>query len=155
MVDTSGINAGLDPLNTSGATGIFWSGNSLLDAKTESSTDLRFRDDYIMMTSNVYNATPGGLTYVSGTYHVFGNNGHTARFGAVDDAGNTALANVVQDGGTFITQSQLLTDLTWAADHLPVVADFLIPVPEPSTLVLVALGGMLLVMRHARSLPKR
>ncbi len=146
----AGINAGMDPFNDTGATGVFWDGNSLLDKKTESSDNLRYRDDYLLMSSNIYNGTAGGLQYISGTYHTFGNNGTTARFGTVNSAGNTALANVVQDGGTFISQSQLLSDLVGAADHLPVVADFLLPVPEPSTVVLVATGGLLLAARRAR-----
>ncbi len=34
-----------------------------------------YRDDYQMMTSDVASAVAGGLQYISGTYHVFGNNG--------------------------------------------------------------------------------
>lgn len=147
----AGINQGVDPFNPTGATGISWTGNSLLNQKTESSTSLRFRDDFLIMTTNVYNGTPGGLQYISGTYHTFGNNGTTARFGSAADASNTALANVVQDGGTLVTAAQLRLDLTFAADHLPVVADFLIPVPEPSSLVLIAIGGVLFCVCRAKA----
>ncbi len=42
-------------------------------------THLQFRDDYQLMTSNVYNGETGGLTYIQGSNHVFGNDG-TAGF---------------------------------------------------------------------------
>ena len=151
MVDTSGMKARLDPLNTSGATGICCRA-ILCWMQRPDHPPICVRDDYIMMTSNVYNATPGGFTYVSGTYHVFGNNGNTAGFGAVDDAGNTALANVVQDVGTFITQSQLLTDLRgqpitcpWSPIFYSGAGTFNAGAGRS--------GGMLLAMRHAICFP--
>ena len=36
---------------------------------TEHSYELEYRDDLQMMTTNVYYGAPGGLKYVSGTYH--------------------------------------------------------------------------------------
>jgi hypothetical protein len=104
----------------------------------------------MIMTNNIFSDTAGGLEMVPGTYHVFGNNGTTSFETSTNSGGNTALNNVVADGGAFISASQLRLDLTTAADHMPVVADFTIPVPEPSSLILLTLGGALLVLRRAR-----
>ena len=146
----AGTNQGVDPLNPTGATGVDWTANSNLSAKTESATSLSVRDDLEIMTNNVYTGVAGGLSLVSGTYHTFGNNGTTAYHGGTNVAGNTSLNGVVTDGGTFISATQLKQDLRFASDHLPVVADYTIPVPEPSTLILLAIGGTLLALRRAR-----
>lgn len=150
----AGTNQGVDPYNPTGATGIDWTANSNNYQKTESATSLSARDDLQVMTSDVYNGTAGGLALVSNTYHTFGNNGTTSFHGGTNVGGNTSLDGVVADGGTLISASQLKLDLRWASDHLPVVADYTIPVPEPSTMILVAIGAGLLVFRGVK-LPKR
>jgi len=49
----------------------------------------------------------------------------------VTDAGNTALSNrLITNGPVFISAAQLYLDLTNASDHLPVVADYTIPMPR-------------------------
>ncbi len=53
----------------------------------------------------------------------------TAYQGSVNSAGNTALTNLAP--GAPITATQLYNYLTTASDHLPVVADYTIPVPAP------------------------
>jgi PKD repeat protein len=121
-----GINQGIDPMNPSGATGINWSVNSLMNQKTESAPDLRYRDDLQIMTTNVFYGQSGGLALVPGTYHVFGNNGTTPYQGSVS-VGNSALTNLA--AGAPIDAGTLYHDLTNASDHLPVVADYTIPVP--------------------------
>jgi hypothetical protein len=123
-----GVNQGIDPMNLSGATGIDWSVNSLMEQKTESADNLRYRDDLQMMTTNVYYGLAGGLALVPGSYHVFGNNGMTPYQGSVSD-GNSALTNLAPAAP--IDASMLYHDLTNASDHLPVVADYTIPVPLP------------------------
>ena len=129
---TAGTNQALDPVNPSGSTTLNWDGNSALNVKTESATSLHYRDDYQMMTTNVYYGTPGGLKLVPGTYHVFGNNGTTPYFGSVNSGSNTALNNhLTTNGPVFISAAQLYLDLTNASDHLPVVADYTIPLPAP------------------------
>jgi hypothetical protein len=93
---------------------------------SESAINLRHRDDYQLMTSNVLNGT-GAINYLSGSFHVFGNNGSTPAGGNVNSGSNTALnSDLVQDGGTFISASTLYADLTTATDHLPAVADYTI-----------------------------
>jgi endonuclease/exonuclease/phosphatase family metal-dependent hydrolase len=131
-----GINQGIDPMNPSGATGISWDVDSLMDQKTESAPDLRYRDDLQIMTTNVFYGQAGGLTLVSGTYHVFGNNGTTPYQGSVS-VGNSALTNI--PAAAPIDAATLYRDLTNASDHLPVVADYTVPVPAP------ALPGLKLV----------
>ena len=85
--------------------------------KTEKATGLSYRDDYQFVTGPVYNGT-GGLKLVSGSYTVFGNNGSTGNSGKVNQSGNTALNDLGSNAST------ILTDLTTATDHLPVVADY-------------------------------
>ena len=128
---------GIDPLNPSAATNINWSTSTtdtnILVMETESAADLRYRDDLQVMTTNVYSGAPGGLALVPGTYHVFGNNGTTPYFGSVNSGGNTALNNrLVTNGPVFISAAQLYLDLTTASDHLPVVADYTIPITVPA-----------------------
>ena len=121
----AGANQAFDVLNPSGTNNVTWSRNTLT-AVSETATSLSDRDDYQMMTSNVlYGVVGGGLAYVPGTYHIFGNNGSTRNVGSGDTALNTDLTTNV----TGITATQLYQYLTTASDHLPVVADYIIPFP--------------------------
>ena len=126
---------GIDPMNPSGAANINWGTNtappSILAMETESATDLRYRDDLQLMTTNVYFGVAGGLALVPGTYHVFGNNGTTPYYGSVNSGSNTALNSDLASGAA-ISASQLYLDLTTASDHLPVVADYTIPITVPA-----------------------
>jgi hypothetical protein len=91
------------------------------------------------------------LKYVPGTYHVFGNNGTTSYSNTVNSAANSALNNrLVTNGPVFISAAQLYLDLTSASDHLPVVADYTIPVPAP-LLTGISLAGTNLVVTVADS----
>jgi endonuclease/exonuclease/phosphatase family metal-dependent hydrolase len=91
---------------------------------SDSDTNLRFRDDYELPTENVLGGT-GAINYISGSFHVFGNNGTTPANGSVNSGSNTALnSDLVQDGGTFIPASTLYSNLTTGSDHLPAVADY-------------------------------
>ena len=129
----AGTNQALDPINPSGNTSLTWDdGTSALDVKTYSPTWLHYRDDYQMMTTNVYYGVSGGLKFVAGTYHVFGNNGSVAYLGNLTTNVNTALnGKLVTNGPVFIGALMLYTNLTYASDHLPVVADYTIPMPAP------------------------
>ena len=86
-----------------------------------------------------------GLQLVPGTYTPFGNNGSTAFHGTVNSAGNTALADLPN-------QAAVLSALTTATDHLPLVADYtVVGVPEPTSAVLACLAALALVVaRHNR-----
>jgi PKD repeat protein len=131
----TGVNQGFDPINPSGTSGINWgtftTNTNILKTLSESATNLRYRDDYHMMTSNVLYGVGDGLALVPGTYHVFGVNGTTPYNGSVISNSNTSLNNL-NTNGVGITAAQLRTNLTTATDHLPVVADYTIPVPASS-----------------------
>ena len=126
---------GIDPLNPTDNQSINWSSyatdTNILVMLTEHSYDLEYRDDLQVMTTNVYYGAPGGLTFVTGTFHAFGNNGSIGYYSRVNASTNTALNTDLAPGST-ISASQLYLDLTDASDHLPVVADYTIPLPTPA-----------------------
>ena len=149
-----GTNQLIDPLNSSRSLTTNWDNNvtSELPAKTDSVTALHYRDDYQIMTTNVYFATTGGLALIAGTYHPFGNNGTTAYLGSANSGNNTSLNNnLVTNGPVFISAAQLYLDLTDASDHLPVVADYTIPLPVP-VIAGFSLAGTNLVFNVANSI---
>ena len=132
ILTAPGTNQLMDPLNPSNSLTTNFDGSTTPGNLTEDADFLQFRDDYQMMTTNIYFHTPGGLALVPGTYHPFGNNGTTAYLGSVNSGANTSLNNhLVTNGPVFISAAQLYIDLTGAADHLPVVADYTIPIPAP------------------------
>jgi len=141
----------IDPMNPTNNPNINWSTSTtdtnILLMLTEQSYDLQYRDDLQLMTTNVYYGAPGGLKYVPGTYHVFGNNGTIGYSSRVNASTNTALNNrLVTNAPVFISATQLYRDLTNASDHLPIVADYTIPVPAPLfTGVSIAAGTNLVV----------
>jgi PKD repeat protein len=124
---------GIDPLNVTNNPNINWESTtttkSILLMLTEEDYELRYRDDLQICTSNVFYNLPGGLGLATNTYHAFGNNGSLAYGSSVTAAGNTALADI--PAGAPISAPQLLLDLTGASDHLPVVADYTIPILPP------------------------
>jgi hypothetical protein len=127
---------GIDPMNVTGSPNIDWGAytttQSILAMETESATYLRYRDDLEVMTTNIYSGAPGGFTFTPATYHVFGNNGTVYYQNSVNSGYDTALNNdLVTNGPVFINAAQLYVDLTGASDHLPVVADYTIPLPAP------------------------
>lgn len=127
---------GTDPLNVTNNPNINWetdtSNTNILLMLTEHSYDLEYRDDLQLMTTNVYYGAPGGFEYVPNTYHAFGNNGTTAYYGNLASGTDTALSNdLATNGPVFINATNLYHDLTNASDHLPVVADYSIPIPAP------------------------
>ena len=138
---------GIDPLNPTNNPNINWSASTtatnILVMLTEEDYELRYRDDLQVMTTNVYYGAPGGLQYVPGTYHTFANNGTTTYSNSVNNGTDTALNNDLASGAP-ISAAQLYLDLTNASDHLPVVADYTIPitVPAPVFQSVTATGGM-------------
>jgi hypothetical protein len=137
----TGQGQGVDPLNilwgpyTSAATNINWSSSTtstqILFMLSEEGYDLRYRDDLQIMTSNVYYDVAGGFQYVPGTYHSFGNNASLPYGSSVTANGNTALNDLDTNlvNLTSLSAAVLYQDLTKATDHLPIVADYTIPVP--------------------------
>ncbi len=131
---------GVDPLNilwgpyTDASTTINWSvsttSTQILFMLSEESYERRYRDDFQIMTSNVYYDVAGGLQYVPGSYHVFANNGSFTWGTSVNSGGNTALNDLDPSltNVTGLTSAVLLEDLTGASDHQPTVADYTIPI---------------------------
>src|ERR1017187_1018943 len=131
---------GVDPLNilwgpyTDASTTINCSSTTtntnILFMLSEESYERRYRDDFQIMTSNVYYDVAGGLQYVPGSYHVFGNNGSFTWAASVNSGGNTALNDLdpVLTNLYKLSASVLLEDLPGASDHLPTVADYTIPI---------------------------
>ena len=116
----SGNGQGFDPLNMPGNWGLNPAFQAIL---TESATNLRYRDDFELVTQNIMNDATG-LMYASGTYHTFGVNGSTPINGTVNSGSNTALPGLPN-------RAAVLSALTTASDHLPVVADFVVSGPAP------------------------
>jgi hypothetical protein len=138
-----GQGQGVDPLNiqwsatSSASPNINWSSSTtstnILFMLSEESYELRYRDDLQVMTSNVYYQVAAGLHYVPGTYHSFGNNATLSWGKSVNTGGNAALNDLdaAKANATGLTAAVLLQDLTGASDHLPIVADYTIPLPRP------------------------
>jgi DNA/RNA endonuclease G (NUC1) len=136
---------GVDPLNilwgpyTSAATNINWGSSttstSILFMLTDASTGIKYRDDLQIMTSNVYYDVAGGLQYVQGSFHAFGNNGSFTYGSSVNSSGNTALKDLDATLTNLykLSASTLLADLTTASDHLPTVADYTVPIGSGGT----------------------
>jgi hypothetical protein len=87
---------------------------------------MNYRDDLQLVTAPVGtgagpNLTMPGLQMVPGSLEVFGNNGSVNRGGSVTSS-STALSDLSD-------RTIILTDLTTATDHLPVVADYTIVPP--------------------------
>ena len=93
---------------------------------TESASSTRYRDDAQLVTAPMTNGQ-GGLQLVSTSYTVFGNNGSTAVGASVNLGSNTALSDLSN-------KSAVLTALTTATDHLPVVADYSFTLPATISL---------------------
>jgi hypothetical protein len=147
---------GIDPLNVTDNTAIDWGDSTtqtnILFMLTEEVYELRYRDDLQVITTNIYYRIPGGLQYVPGTYHGFGNNGSFTYGMNVSSGSDTALnSNLVTNGSVFITANQLYIDLTGASDHLPVVADYTVPMPAPA-IGTITLAGTNLMFNIANSI---
>ncbi len=114
---------GFDPLNRPGS----WALNEAFkDILTESADNLRYRDDFHIVTQNIM-SDPNGLQYIAGSYHTFGVNGTTPINGNVSSLSNTALPGLPN-------RTAVLAALVSTTDHLPVVADYVIPTdctPQP------------------------
>lgn len=137
---------GVDPFNVTNNPNINWESNTsntnILIMLTEHSYELEYRDDLQLITTNTYDAAPGGFAYVPGTYHTFGNNGTTPYYGSVATGPDTALNNNLQTNGpVFISAASLYHDLTNASDHLPVVADYTVPIASPVFAGIAASGN--------------
>jgi hypothetical protein len=130
----SGVGQANDPVNSAGN----WTDTTAFAGLlTETATKLQYRDDFQFVSGPMLNQN--GLQLVPGTYSAFGNNGSISLDSSVNQAANTAL-------GDLSNRTDVLSALTTATDHLPVVADYaVVGVPEPSTAVLAGIAALILV----------
>jgi hypothetical protein len=116
---SSGNGQAFDPISTSG----YWHNNySYRFVHTQSPHDgsdglvgggMDDRFDFQLVTGEMLDNE--GMSYISGSYHAFGNNGTTYNQ-AVNASGNT-----------YPVADSILDDLAHVSDHLPVVADYQLP----------------------------
>jgi hypothetical protein len=149
-----------DPMNPTLSYSQNWYENEgFASLLTEADDDLYARFDAQLMTGNVYHDSPGALDYISGSYHPFGNNGGEEE-GSNINAGTNTSVNDTQGNGTqgfvdtgTLTVSQILSaeSVSLGSDHLPVVADYSIAIPEPATLGMLSCAGALLLRRRRLS----
>ncbi|MEE9211518.1 MAG: hypothetical protein V3U29_02580, partial [Phycisphaeraceae bacterium] len=92
------------------------------DGLTTGGMDDRF--DFQLVTGEFLDDE--GLSYISGSYHAFGNNGSTFDV-AINNASNT-----------YPLTADQLDDLAHVSDHLPVVADYQVPAKMTASLGPVA-----------------
>jgi hypothetical protein len=122
---------------------------------------MNFRDDFLMNSPGMLSGN--GIAFVLGSFVQFGN---TATFNAsggqinpathTDGAAittTTAHTFALELGYSDAQAMTVLTELTQAADHLPVVADYqLTSVPEPTSLTFGALAALAgLAVRRIRA----
>jgi hypothetical protein len=109
----AGQGQGFDPPDRLGN----WELNpAFVDVMTYSPTNLRYRDDFQIVTQNIM-SDPAGLMYVTGSFHSFANNGSVALYGSLNSPANTALPGLPN-------RAAVLSGMTTASDHIPVVADY-------------------------------
>ncbi len=131
----AGYGQAVDPLNRVGN----WSNIATYkDIHTQSpTTTQRFggqatggmddRFDFLWVTDAMmpHSNQSEGFSYISNTYHTFGNNGTTFNLDIDNPANTYPFTGVSFD--LVNTRPDLLTDLASVTDHLPVVADFRLP----------------------------
>jgi hypothetical protein len=149
---SAGQGEAYDPLNPTNTSEDWEENNTYRALMSETDTDLRYRDDIQFVTSNVLNDT-GTLNYVANSEHVFSNNGSVDEGGSVNSESNTALNDIEGHGPLTPAEVYAAENPDSGSDHLPVVADYTVAVPEPSTGILLVLGSMgLLAGRRRRNI---
>ena len=158
----AGNGQAFDPINRVGT----WSNNSSFkDVHTQSpATTAKYggqitgglddRFDFQLVTGEMQDGE--GLSYIPGTYRVFGNTNTHAINGAITSGSASALAARLP-GYTVAQATTVLTDLERVTDHLPVVADYQLPArmgvtvadAAPSKVIRGASAGLTLAVRNA------
>jgi hypothetical protein len=148
-------NHGVDPLNPTNASQAWdTSANKRFDTESpatsafftgQSTGGMQFRDDFLLNSPGVLSGN--AIQYLTNSFVNFGNtNTHT--YGSAITTGSASTFAAQLSGYTTTQASTVLTQLSQAGDHLPVVADYMVtPVPEPSS---VALVGVVIVGFVAR-----
>ncbi|MDB5327687.1 MAG: Endonuclease/Exonuclease/phosphatase family protein [Phycisphaerales bacterium] len=150
----AGPSRGFDPLASTFTT----SNSAYLKYYSESSTSLTARFDFQLLTANTLpGAAAAGLQLVANTYTAFGNSYYNASniLSSVNSvSGSVNNATNYNTAATGYTQA-MLANLTASSDHLPVVADYVIAVPEPGTTTLMfAVAWFAVRRRRCLALPQ-
>jgi hypothetical protein len=136
-------NHGVDPLNPTNASQAWdTSANKRFDTESphsgsafftgQSSGGMQFRDDFLLNSPGMLSGN--AIQYLTNSFVNFGNtNTHT--YGGDITSGTASTFAAELSGYSTAQAATVLTQLSQAADHLPVVADYQV-VPEPSSLVL-------------------
>ncbi len=167
----AGTGQAIDP---TGATGWVGSSNTWKYLYSESTNSLGGRFDMQLVSSAMLNQP--GLQLAPDTsdpftggfpsskypyaYEIFGNNGTTTLNGATNIAGNTSLSDLANASTVLNALMQFDTNGNFVgSDHLPCVADYVLvdvnPVPEPSAIVLVIVGGACWALRSRKAFRRR
>lgn len=145
----AGNGMGADPVNTPGS---WHDSNSFKLVHTQSPTtdgsgglttggmDDRF--DFQIVSDEMMAVDPTLISYRSGSYHTFGNNGTHPLNGDIDNPSNTALPGLSN-------RLTVLDLLSTVSDHLPVVADYTYSVPEPLGVAPIMAFTLILIRRRA------
>ncbi|HEX4589489.1 MAG TPA: PEP-CTERM sorting domain-containing protein [Gemmataceae bacterium] len=168
----SASNHGIDPLNPAGLTQT-WDNTIRYETESpatsaaftgQSTGGMHFRDDFLLNSPGMLSGNL--IKYIAGSSVSFGN---TATFdasgnqinpathsnsGAISSSNAAAFAAELSGQYTTSGAGNVLTSLTQASDHLPVVADYqLTAVPEPSSLLLLltATPGIAFLRRRQQS----
>jgi hypothetical protein len=108
----SGIMKGNDTLNPANN----WTDSTTFkNLLTEKSTNVQFRDDFQFVSDPMLNQP--GMQLVSGSMTAFGNGGNIYHKSVASSSNSNALTDLSN-------RSAVLTALTTASDHLPIVADY-------------------------------
>ena len=124
---TAQINAGqaIDTLgNALSPPGVWSTSSTYRKLFTESADSISARFDLQLVTNPMVDASQPGMHLVTSSLTAFGNNGTVAKNGSVTAAGNTALADLGVTPYDAAYRTSVLTALTTATDHLPIVADY-------------------------------
>jgi hypothetical protein len=168
VVTGSATNHAIDPLNPNNVAQT-WDNTIRYETESpatsaaftgQSTGGMQFRDDLIMNSPGMLSGN--GISFVPGSFVQFGN---TATFdangnqinaathtngGAITSSNSTTFAAELSGQYTSAQAATVLGNLTQAADHLPVVADYQLAVPEPSSFALVGAAGAGVVAARRR-----
>jgi hypothetical protein len=130
-----GNGQAFDPINR---VGIWHNNSSFADVHTQSPCNesaavcpgtiggMDDRFDFQLLTGGFLDGE--GVSYLTGSYHTFGNNGSTYNQNINQRNANNQLVNTYPFSGvSSYTKTQILDALWNATDHLPVVADYQLP----------------------------
>jgi hypothetical protein len=143
----AGAGRAYDPLGSS------FTQNSAGSVKyyTESATGVSIRFDYQLVSAAMLSSgVKDTLRLVNNSYAAFGLTYYNGTALAAATAYNGNIATALTDASG-VSQT-VRTYLTQLSDHLPVVSDYAIVVPEPGTLAAVCVVGLLTLRRRRAAL---